>query len=384
MNKIIIIVIAAMLAFSVTSEATNAKKPKIKKAEQKAFNAAVQTSTIASFDAFLAKYPKSILCEDISIKKDSLTVILNTTPYNQDEAYAVFTSSAVLSAEQFSALPYRNEGIDYIYAIAVQPSGICNIYRLSRPVNANGTIYEAANWTTDTFKEEPLCKVNNSIDSFMLKDSLTAISVGADTYLRFSCESAASKSSNREYSAYLLGVDNLNLESLCFAGKAKGDIIEGTLDMLTIDSHTPATTITLASFLTSKPYLQTIAKADLLSDESIEWWYNNNKSGAKTLSFGVLPDECSLIEAFSKQKKENGKLYTAAFFNHRGNTVLCARKKSNGEYVLTWCEPLPAEKKKDAVLSGIYFEGDNNLVLFYYKGNTTFKRRINLATKVIK
>lgn len=69
--------------------------------------------------------------------------------------------------------------------------------------------------------------------------------------------------------------------------------------------------------------------------------------------FGALPAESSLVEAFKAAKKESSPKYRAAL------------------------------GRKGASLNNIYFENDTNLALYYYRGNTTFKHHVNLASAKI-
>ena len=129
-----------------------------------------------------------------------------------------------------------------------------------------------------------------------------------------------------------------------------------------------------------------ITRADALTDEAIAWWLENNPkaaTSAKKLLFGQLPEECSIVEAFAKNRnKEKSGSYTAALFDIRGYTVVCERNGA-GEYALVWCEPKCKDRSRDKYLNTIYFEKGATLCLYYYKGRTTFKYRINLSSKSI-
>ena len=135
------------------------------------------------------------------------------------------------------------------------------------------------------------------------------------------------------------------------------------------------------------PSLVQISKADLLCDESIRWWREKNPSAETTASrvnFGALDEESSIVQAYKKARKENGKLFNAALFDLRGYTIICAYSKTTKDYVLVWCEPVCKDKNRDKLLNSIYFEGDSTLDMFYYKGRTTFKLRLNLSSKQLR
>jgi len=129
-----------------------------------------------------------------------------------------------------------------------------------------------------------------------------------------------------------------------------------------------------------------IAEQDLLTDQSVEWWLKNNPNAqttAKSVKFGVVPENCSLVSAFkANREKESGSGWTAALFDIRGYTVVCARN-SAGKYVLVWCEPRFRDRSSDRILNTIYFDKGTTLVLFYYQGRKAFKYKVNLSNKSV-
>ena len=140
----------------------------------------------------------------------------------------------------------------------------------------------------------------------------------------------------------------------------------------------------LVGRLKDNPSLIPISKADYLTDAAIRWWLERNPgAGSKSarISFGRLDPESSIVQAYSKQAKEKGKNCNAALFDIRGYTVVCVRSRIDGEYSLAWCEPVNRSKR----LNTIYFETDGTtLVLFYYKGKTTFKYRLSTASHTLR
>ena len=90
-----------------------------------------------------------------------------------------------------------------------------------------------------------------------------------------------------------------------------------------------------------------IAKADLLTDESIRWWLEKNPKAesAQRLTFGQLDPESSIAAACKDARKEKGKGYGAAVLDIRGYTVICSVSYKTGEYTLVWCEPVCKNKK---------------------------------------
>lgn len=143
----------------------------------------------------------------------------------------------------------------------------------------------------------------------------------------------------------------------------------------------------LTGRLKENPSLIEISKADLLTDNSIRWWLEKNpsaESGASRLYFGQLDPESSIVAAYKKARKEKGKSSSAALFDIRGYTVVVASNRATGDCSLVWCEPVCKNRKRDKFLNNIYFEGNGTtLVLYWYKGSTTFKYRISLASQTV-
>ena len=146
----------------------------------------------------------------------------------------------------------------------------------------------------------------------------------------------------------------------------------------------------LLNRINSDPRLEPISKANALTDDSIAWWLEKNpdaETRASRLNFGALDEESSLVAGFKTTRsrdKDSSKSFTAAMFDIRDYTVIVAYSKTYKNYILVWCEPVCKNKNRDKLLNNIYFEDDASLALFYYKGKTTFKNRINLANRSIR
>ena len=170
---------------------------------------------------------------------------------------------------------------------------------------------------------------------------------------------------------------------MTFSGKRlKDGRIEGTSNKtMLVGTERPEMQWAIAR-QAADPNLVELSRADLMSDQAIEWWLDNNPDAATRASkiiFGALPEESSLVAAFKSARKENSAKYRAALLNMRGYTVVVAYRKSSGAYYIAWAEPQCTDRKRGKLLNSIYFENDTSLVLFYYKGKTTFKYRVNLA-----
>ena len=64
-----------------------------------------------------------------------------------------------------------------------------------------------------------------------------------------------------------------------------------------------------------------------------------------------------------------------------GTTVICNYNKGTKQYLLLHCEKQPSDPQKEKSLNTLYFEKDNTIVLYYYKGKQAIKERIDLNAK---
>lgn len=177
--------------------------------------------------------------------------------------------------------------------------------------------------------------------------------------------------------------DTDDFQYVCFTGKRLSDNrIEGESNEAMLQNLDKTHLKWAVEKLHTDEELVFLSKADLMTDQAIEWWLQKNpkaQSNATKISFGQLDPECSLVQAYQSATKENASSYRAALFDIRGYTVVVSFKKSTGTYSLTWAEPVCKNKKTDRLLNSIYFSNGSNLNMFYYKGNTTFKYILNLA-----
>lgn len=142
----------------------------------------------------------------------------------------------------------------------------------------------------------------------------------------------------------------------------------------------------LDSLLQADTRLLEISPEDMKTDSYIAWWIENNPkalTNARSIEFGGVSEDCSIFTAFKKAKKSEKGNLQAAVCDVRGYTVVVVRNTKAKSNLLVWAEAECKNKKKDRYLSTVYFENANSLVLYFYKGKTTFKYRINLANRTI-
>lgn len=255
--------------------------------------------------------------------------------------------------------------------------------------NGNTPLEDIAGWSILSDKTEQRYIQNEKLTTFTLPggtDALKNVTLNGEKYLHFNYINEG-KGADTEFITNLYSLQFGTVYSAMFSGKKEkegnAELIEGNC----MDASQGGALATeqmnyLLTYLKKQPFLQPVSKEKVQIDNAIEWWYNANKPNASTLSFGILPDTNPIVKAFTASKKrERSGQWDVAFFEIRGTTVVAAYDKNKKQYVMVWCEPAPKDKKTDKFLNTIYFEKDSTLALFYYKGNTTSKKRINLASK---
>ncbi|MGN1225716.1 MAG: hypothetical protein ACI4TL_00600 [Candidatus Cryptobacteroides sp.] len=220
-------------------------------------------------------------------------------------------------------------------------------------------------------------------------DSLSVLTLGnGKTYFFYSyldtCPSELS------YYSGLYDIMETSYHMLSFSGKAlkaaEGEVfrIEGLPSTAFVE---PSVEVEyLDSLLKADARIVEISPEDMKTDSYIAWWIENNPkalTNAKTIEFGGVSEDCSIFSAFKKAKKSEKGNLQAAICDVRGYTVVVVRNTKAKSNLLVWAEPECKNKKKDRYLSTVYFENANSLVLYFYKGKTTFKYRINLANRTI-
>lgn len=385
------------------------------KAEIKLYQKTVAKPSIKAYDKFLSKYPSSIYAERLTFSRDSM--LFAAVDKNDEKAIEAFLApgraaafseqaqallnslrKSSLSAEEalaavrqnagaaasVCAAAYRKYGVDYVVGAALPTDGKMIDFMVLK--SAGGS------WTKEkAFSRERNTMMNPEVSEFVDEASLCSINSASAQYFRFAYVNRDAEGKKAEYVLNLLDFQNDNIFSSLFYGNnllkagESGYRIEGQSPDTMTSGLQIAEQLFLNAALKENGNLVQIASEDAWTDEAIEWWLEKNpkaQSSATSLSFGVLKEECGIVKKFQKQSKESSGGYSAALFDIRGYTVVCA--KHSGEYILVWCEPVAKNKKTDRLLNSIYFEKGSTLCLYYYKGKTTFKYRVNLANKSIK
>lgn len=406
MKKIILIVVAAVMAVGAGAQ---------DKAELKLYQKTIAKPSLKAYDKFLKKYPSSVFAEKILFSKDSTLfqsldktsekaiesfLANNKTAYFNEQAQALLTGlrTSTMTAEEameavrqsapqaasVCAASYRKYGLEYVVGAALFADG--------NQVELMVLRLEGGNW----IKEKDLMRELNTMMSvlssaFVDDASLCTINSSDSKYLRFAYANRGQNEAKAEYVLNLYDFENDNVFSAIFYGNnllkegESGYRIEGQSPDTMTGGLVTAEQLYLNAALKDNSGLVQIAQEDAWTDEAISWWLDKNPKAlttASSISFGVLKEDCGIVKEFKKQAKESSGGYSAALFDIRGYTVVCSRNA--GQYSLVWCEPAAKNKKTDRLLSSIYFEKGATLCLFYYKGKTTFKYRVNLSNKSLK
>ena len=389
--------------------ALNAQTP----AETKLYDKTMKKPSLKAYDKFLKKYPSSVYSVEIQTLKDSTlfaavdqedaaaveafaaahpdspiaaqveAVIArhNTSPLTREEALTALRALAPAAAD---AVGYRRANRDYALGLAAA-DGALSLYR--------GVLGADGVWTLSDTPAPERYTLDSKLSDCRLDGPVELVEINGKNLLSFNYINSSENNRNIEYVASLYDPSEGSFTHAMFYGRD----MTGN-DGLKIEGQCPEALSTLATpenawllnRINADPRLVPIAKADALTDDSIAWWLEKNpnaETNASRLNFGALDEESSLVAGFKKARardKDSSKSFTAAMMDIRDYTVIVAYSKTYKNYILVWCEPVCKNKNRDKLLNNIYFEDDANLALFYYKGKTTFKNRINLASRTIR
>lgn len=393
---------AAVLALAVLAAVPAGAQTK---KETKAYGKAVAKDKVADYEKFLKKFPESVYTEDVTLRRDTrvfssidredvvavedflakypqtalrpeaeeLCKSLNTSRMTPEEVAE--TAARVLpGAKSPSAIRYRNR--ERIYAL---PADSLAIVR---------TEFDGQSWSAPAAIPVERYILDGALDGPAPEGPIDFPYIGSRRYVLFSYTNGSG--SEKEFVSVLADLASEEVTQAMFRGRVLGGVIEGeSPERLSMTTGGSAETAWLLGSFRENPLLKEISGADAAADESVRWWYSRNpnaSSGAKKrLYFGVLEGENSIIDAFGKARlKARSGSWAAAWFNHRGNSIVCAYNSASGEYVLVWCEPVNTRGRAGRDLQTIYFEtGTSTLDMVYYQGKKTFKQKINLSGKTM-
>ena len=388
------------------------------KSEIRQYNSAISKGTIKAYQKFIDKHENSSLVKTIIFKRDSL--IYNKLDSNDILSYESFVKSypsspffsqakdkikemntskisrnqamqammdvfgGKLSDKSVSAIGLKYDNKEHVIGLVFDKT-FSNAYKYDIVVLND----EFGTWKLARTDTQNLYFQRENQKEVTLDSSIEIVEIGSNRFIHFNYENIGGKFNYREFVTNLYDIRSASLFSAMFAGKEFKKLgigrlaIEGEL-MDMGSGFKMIETEYLTKYILSSSFLVPISQDKLLADQAIEWWYSQNNKNKKTLSFGLLPNDNLIVKTFKQSDdmiiSQNNNV---ALFDIRGNTVICAYNRKTKDYSLVWCEQIPKNRKTEALLNSIYFESSNSLVLYYYKGRTTYKVRINLANKRI-
>ena len=355
MKTVKIIVAAMLLIFPLSLGAQT-------KAETSLYGKTVRNFSIKAADKFLKKYPNSVYAPEVMHLKDSVLmaqyIAANVSTLSHDAAMAV-AGGAV------DAIGWKKDGVEHV--LALDPD------LTLRVLSPDGALEDT--------RVIPVYTMSSATPALVTPMEIISPFGGKRKYIHF-----AYRCGTDEYVEALYLPDEDIVNQALFYGKGDGTSIEGQSPEMIEGVNISAEVSWLVARLRENPSLIQISKADILTDDSIQWWLQKNpkaQTSATKLTFGKLDPESSIVEVCKKARKEKGSGRSAAIFDIRGYTLICT--VSGGEYTLVWCEPVCTNRNTQPYIRSIYFDSDGTtLNLFYYKGKTTFKKKISLPSRTLR
>ena len=371
-----------------------------KKGETKLFKNTIAKGDTTSFNKFLAKYPNSVYAPTIQAKKESLIKSYNTTIYSKEEAGRIFSENVAAAANKlygvdFVALSARKNNKEYIVGVIApgkEDPYTLQIVRIDE--TAPGQWQESFSNNASRYMQDDNLKLFSmaSIDDiFNGKTTPQEVIIDGEKHICFyhlnytegTDERSGWPNNTAELVANLVSLGDGTLFSSIYAGERNGNEIEGSCADIAQAGimATPQMNWLMRSFGKSSQ-LKPFDKEKELTKKAIQWWYDNNPQGSTRLNFGVLEENHPIVKRFLEDKYiESSKSNRATFFEIMGTTVICNYNKGTKQYLLLHCEKQPSDSQKEKSLNTLYFEKDNTIVLYYYKGKQAIKERIDLNAK---
>ena len=383
------------------------------KAETKLYNTVLAKGDLKSANKFLAKFPNSAYAPKVQRLKDS--IVFNSLDANDVLAYISFVEQNPKSHFKGAA----NEKIEQLNTSSItdaqaleiaQQAGLAkesilsatgvknrnkeNVVAILAPQNGYYTLAVIAqnngNWEKVAQVEEPVYTNDADLEQFSVLPQSKAVTINGAQHLYFAYTNSSNKTdkksnipnNNCELAVNLYSLDDNSIYNALFSGKMEngtlyGSTMESAQSGLMANPQQAYLLRALAKMENLKPYDKELFR----TQETIQWWYENNPQNSGNMQFGIIPDNSELAENFKayKEKEEVGQ-YTVAMFDICHNTVVVVYNKEDKKYSLALCQKIPVEKN-DVELGSFYGEKGNTLVLYYYKGKSSIKKRLNLGSK---
>ena len=383
------------------------------KAETKLYNTVLAKVYLKSANKFLAKFPNFAYAPKVQRLKDSIVFNsldandvlayisfveqnpkshfkgaanekieqLNTSSITDAQALEIAQQAGLAKESILSATGVKNRNKENVVAILAPQNGY---YSLAIIAQDNGI------WEQVAQVEEQVYTNDADLEQFSVLPQSKAVTINGAQHLFFAYTNNSNKTdkksnipnNNCELAVNLYSLDDNSIYNALFSGKMEngtlyGSTMESAQSGLMANPQQAYLMRTLAKMENLKPY----NKEQFRTQETIQWWYENNPQNGGNMQFGIIPDNSELAENFMayKEKEEVGQ-YTVAMFDICHNTVVVVYNKEDKKYSLALCQKIPVEKN-DVELGSFYGEKGNTLVLYYYKGKSSIKKRLNLGSK---
>lgn len=383
------------------------------KGETKLYTTAIAKNDLKTANKFLAKYPQSIYAPKIQRLKDSIVFNslnaedvtaymkfvqenpasffadaankkieeLNTSSISDSQAMEGAIEAGLPKEKVLTAKGVKSLNKEHIIAIVAPENGFYTIATL---------IKDNDKWSIASQIKEAVYTNDYALKNYEIYGNPQAVTINGTQHLYF-CYTNSSKeidkrsgiaNNNCELAFNLYSLTDNSVYNILYSGKTKEGLLYGS----TMDSAQGGAMATpqqkyLMQQLRSTEIVKPYDKELFHTQEIIEWWYENNPQNSGNLQFGGISETSELATLFnnSKNKEEVG-IYTVAMFDICNNTVVIVYNKEDKRHSLAICQKLPT-KKDELELNSFYGEKGNTLVLYYFKGKNSIKKRLNLGSK---
>ena len=386
------------------------------KAETKLYNTVMAKRDLKNANKFLKKYPSSQYTPAVLKVKDSIafysldkndaTAYITFVTDNPKSFYASAANSRVaelntsaITAEQAleaavaaglqketiaAATGVKNRNNEYVATIVAPAPGTTS-FKLVMLSNSNGT------WNILDEISENVYTNDYNLNEFNLKETLKPVTIKGLQYLYFGYTNSSSHVDRRsnianndcELVLNLYSLDDKAMYNILYSGKTQDGFLYGnSMDAEQAGAGATEQQAYLISQLNNIDFLKPYEAERFMAQDLIQWWYKNNPANSKDVAFGIIPQNSPLIDLFnnSKDKEKVGNYTVALIENVFGNTIIVVRNNQTKEHALAMCQATP-KNSNDLELNTFYGEKGNILALYYYKGKSSLKKRLNLASK---
>ena len=371
-----------------------------KKSETKLYNSTVALCDTVAFNKFLAKYPQSVYAPAIQAMKDSLIRVYNTSTLTKTQAAEIFKANVEAAkngkyGEDFLVLSGRKNNVEYILGVIAPASNdplSFNVIKIQEDGNGGWqTLFNTSNSRYMQDDALTLFSLSPALDPFGKYAEAEEVIIDNEKYLHFNYINFTEGTDPRsgwakdgiELITNVISMQDESVFSAMYSGVRAGNTIEGSCPEIAQAGAMASSQMKyLLRAMRKIEALKPFDEEKEMTKKVIEWWYENNKPGTSKLSFGALDNGHPIVKRFLEDKYiESSKTNKATFFDIMGTTVICCYNKTSQQYLLLHCEKQPADPKTDKALNSLYFEKDHVIALYYYKGKTAIKERIDLNTK---